>query len=369
MTMTVREHRETTTEFPPDLLTLLRCSKDGGELSIDAGYRRGSVGVIDARLCCNECGAEYLIEDGIARMMLGAKTEEDAHEIAIRDVEYSVKEPAPVIPPESGWRSALSDLIEIPPFLKALQPLEARRVLEFGCGDGRLTMLMAQHGAQVLAVDFSLNALHKMAGTLASGVAPTSFPQNARDLRGRVGLVQADASAFRVQPYSFDRALSATPLDSRDERLAMYRAIAEALVTEGAFIGSLEYDDLLRRVLGLPIARRYEHGGIFIEHFDVETVRREVAPYFLQTRIYPIRPRIPFARRLPQSWAVRLARIASALPVTRQLGEIVLFRAERPVRLPAEGIHRPGNSLIKGLFRWYTRRIGKQPLWDGNELV
>ncbi|HLZ65027.1 MAG TPA: class I SAM-dependent methyltransferase [Aliidongia sp.] len=346
-------------EFPRHLLALLRCSRDGGKLATEGPAKTGAYGIIDARLRCLCCPAEYTIENGIARMLDGTLTPEDEHEIAIRDVEFAFAEPAPFVPPAKGWRSVLSDLIEIPPFLSALEPLDGRRVLEIGCGDGRFTMLMAQRGADVLAIDFSINALRKLAMWLPGGVAPTTYPQAGRpsplDLRRRIGLVQADASRGLAAPQSFDRALSTTPLDSREQRLAMYRMIADALTDDGWFIGSVEHDDLIRRGLGQPLARRYEAGGIFIEHFAPATVRRECAPYFGKVRSRPIRPRVPLVTRLPLALAVRVSRVVAAMPGLRQLGEILLFRAEAPLRLPAEDAYRPGNRLVKFLFRLKTR--------------
>ncbi len=121
-------------------------------------------------------------------------------------------------------------------------------------------MLMAQLRAQILAVDFSITALHKLAWKLPSGLAPTSYRLDGEegvDLRPRVGLVQAHATYFHVAPHSFDRALCTTPLDGRDQRMAMYRTISDSLSDEGVFVGSGEHDDLTRRHLGLPIARRH----------------------------------------------------------------------------------------------------------------
>jgi SAM-dependent methyltransferase len=353
------------TEFPRHLLPLLRCSRDGGSLSTTNEARVSTFGISDARLVCTSCKAEYAIEQGIARMLGDALTPEDEHEIAIRDEEFSCSTPAPFVPPAIGWRSELSDLIEIPPFLAALEPLDGRRVLEIGCGDGRFSMLMAQRGADVLAIDFSINALRKLAMWLPAGIAPTVYPQAdpgaARDVRRRIGLVQADASRGLVASRSFDRALSTTPLDSREQRLSMYRTIADALTDDGWFIGSVEHDDLIRRSLGLPLARRYEAGGIFIEHFGPPTVRRECAPYFGRVRSRPIRPRVPLVTRLPLRLSVRVSRAVAAVPVLRQLGEILLFRAEAPLRLPAEDAHRPGNRFAKLLYGLWTRgKIARQ---------
>ena len=368
-----RRDRSALVQFPWNLVPLLRCIHDGGQLLQTAQVRSGELGVIDANLLCLTCSASYQIRDGIARMLPSQLSKENEHEIAIRDEEYALTHAEPFVAPADGWRSELNDLVEIPPFLRELEPLENRRVLELGCGDGRLTMLMAQMGASVMAVDFSLNALRRMGGWLASGDAPTAFQgvwrRRDRDLRPYVGLVHADASLFRMKPESFDRALSATPLDSRDERMAMYRAVAEALRDGGRYIGSYEHDDLTRRLLGLPVARRYQNDGIFIEHFDASTVHRESAPYFAVRRVYPIRPRVPFVSRLPHSWAARALRTCGKVPLLRDLGEILLLRAERPVRAPLEGANRPGNGLIRGLFRSYARKLGKEPVWGTDERV
>ncbi len=360
------------TEFPDKFLPLLRCSSDGGPLS-PSEICRGHIGIIQARLECSECGLTYRIEDGIARMLLeDALSPEDRHEIAIRDVEYSRTDGEAFVPPEASWRSELNDLIEIPPHLDAVAPLQNQRVLELGCGDGRFTMLMAQLGGQIMAADFSLNALRRMAAWLPSGTPPTSYRARAirqGDLRPYIALVQADASRFCVQPQAFDRALSATPLDSREQRMGMFRTIADALTDAGRYVGSFEHDDFIRRLLGLPLARRYERGGIFIEHFDRSSIKREITPYFLSLSTRCIRPRIPFVSRLPKSLAAGLLGLISLTPGLGQLGEIVLVSAERPVRPPAEGVNRAGNRFVKTGFKWYARRLGKEPVWGSDEYV
>ncbi len=357
-------------EFPRHFLALLRCSHDAGPLILAAELQSGAVGLVQARLRCAVCDAEYRIEDGIANLMSDALTSEEQYEMAIRDSQHSSLPPEGFVPPASGWRSKLSDLLEIPHHLSELQP-RGCNVLEIGCGDGRFTILMAQMGASVLAVDFSVDSLRTLGSSLPSGIAPTAYQlphHSPSDLRGRVALVRADASHFHVAPRSFDRALSTTPLDSCEERLAMYRSIAEALTDDGRYVGSVENDDLTRRLLGLPLARRYS-SGIFIEHFDVGKLQREVAPFFSRLRIRPIRPRLPFMHHLPSNWALRLSRLAAATPVLRHLGEILLFRAERPVRQPIEGTRRPGSKLAKRLFRWYMSKLGKDSLWENNEPI
>ncbi len=357
--------------FPRKFLSLLRCVQDAGQLSICHEVRSDEASIIDGSLRCVDCNHEYQIENGIVRLMAETLTQETEHEIGLKDREYEAM-PEIFVPPSSGWRSDFADRIEIPPHFKALGPLNGCRVLELACGDGRFTLLMAQSGAEVLAIDFCIEALRKLNSNLLSGLAPTSYkvsPQRVTgSLVGRVGLVQADASNFHVAPRSFDRALSASPLDTRDERMKMYRAIAESLTDDGRYVGGVEYDDFYRKLFGMPLVRRYTPGGVLIEHLDIPGMRREVAPYFGRMRFQTIRAHVPLvknqlAKRLP-NLAVFLSLIVCGLPGLKHLGELLLLSAERPRRLPLEGARRPGFVATRKFYRWYKRRKGEAPLWD-----
>jgi SAM-dependent methyltransferase len=350
------------TEFPPDMVGLLRCGKDSGSFTISEEVYGNRSGIISAKLKCTKCSSEYAVVEGIARFIAADLSAEDHHEMELRDVEYAE---ASHYSPCS--RSELSDLTELPPFLRVLDVGSDSLVMEIGCGDGRFTLLVCQRGARVLAVELSLNALKKLDQRLATGRAPTPFPQDEslmRDFRPAVALIHSDASKVRLAPQSINRALSTTPLDSREQRMQLYSAIAEALADGGWFVGSVEYDDLFRRTLGLPLARRYEEDGIFIEHFDVDKVRRETAPYFKALQTWPIRPRVPFVHRFPARLGIEISNLISRLPVFREVGEILLFRAADPVRTELEDAHRPRNAIAKSLFGWYSRRAGKEPIWD-----
>lgn len=341
------------------MVPLIRCTRDAGELVIWGTPETGHNGIISATLRCTLCAAEYPIVDGIVRLLEDSLTAENQHEMVLRDGEYQDN--------NSGgfkWGSKLNDRIEVALHMAELEPLDGKTVLEFGCGDGRFTIPMVGLGADVLGVDFSLTGLYQLGAHLRSGAPPATdgIRPKRNELAGHVGLVQADATRFNAAPQSFDRALSATPLDSRDERMSMYHTIADALKNDGHFVGGVEHDDLRRRLLGEPIARRYTAGGIFIEHFDKETMRREATPYFNRLTIRPIRPRIPFLQEVPLVLGVAISRMVIATPILKQLGEILLMRAEKPVRPPAEGMIRPGNRLAKGLFSWYWRkRFGTTP--------
>ena len=342
-------------QFPRDMIPLLRCNNDAGELAIAKELRGDGDGVLDAVLRCKSCGAEFRIEDGIARLLPSQLSPEDKHEMSIRDtIDYDFTNPGPFVPPPEGWRSVLSDMLEVPPHLNGLQCSPTNTVLELACGDGRFTKLIAETGARILAVDFSINALRLLAHRLPSAA--------------RVGRVQADINQLQVASRRFDRALTLTPLDSRDERMTMYRKIADALTDDGRYIGSVEHDDLNRRLLGLPLVRRYSRDGILIEHLTMKTMRREAAPYFSNLRIRPIRPRVPIVAKLPKGLAFPILRLIAALPILRQFGELLLLTAQRPVRVPVEGEYRSGSRVAKSLYRSYMHKKNQEASW-GEESV
>ena len=341
--------------FPRDMVALLRCTNDAGDLSIASELRGDDNGIIDGVLRCKLCAAEYRIEEGIARFLPNYLRPEDSLEMNIRNaIDYDYTNPGPFIPPPDGWRSVLSDMLEVPPHLKELQCSSSNTVLELACGDGCLTTLIAETGARILAVDFSINALRLLPYRLPSG--------------SRVGCLHADINQLHVASRAFDRALSLTPLHSRDERMTMYNMISNSLMNDGRYIGSVEHDDLNRRLLGLPLVRRYSKGGILIEHLTPKEMRREASPYFSTLRIRPIRPRIPLITKLPRGLAFRILRLLGALPGPRQFGQLLLLTAQQPVRLPVEGEYRTGSRMAKSMYRYYMRKKNQEPSW-GEESV
>ncbi len=341
--------------FPRDMVALLRCNVDAGELTLAEESLDDSRGVLNAALRCKSCGAEYRIEDGIARLLPDLLSREARHEMSIRDtIDYDCTDPKPFVPPTEGWRSVLSDSLEVPAHLDELKGSPSHTVLELACGDGRFTSLIAETGARILAADFSINALRLLAQRLPAGA--------------RVGRVHADINHLHLASRAFDRVLTLTPLDSRDERMNMFRKIAQALTDGGRYVGSFEHDDLNRRLLGLPLVRRYSKDGILIEHLTTKSMRLESAPYFSTIRVRPIRPRVPLVAKLHAALARPIMRLAAALPFVRHFGELLLLTAQHPVRLPVEGKHRLGNWAAKGIYRIYMRKKNKKASW-GEESV
>jgi len=88
----------------------------------------------------------------------------------------------PVLDPEGVHLSAL----------RRLGDFNGRRVLELGCGDGRLTLGIAEDAASVLAFDPDAEAVER---------ARRSLPA---ELRERVSYRVASGKEIEIEPHSFD---------------------------------------------------------------------------------------------------------------------------------------------------------------------
>jgi SAM-dependent methyltransferase len=354
--------------FPRRFLSSLRCIKDASPLSVSVELRSDENGIADGTLRCAECSCDYPIEDGILRLMSDALTKENQHEITLLNQAYGSM-PDVFEPPKVGWRSELNDRVEISPHLDGLKLHPGNNVLEIGCGDGRYTVLMSQLGAHVLAFDFCIEALKRTSKNLAASKAPTTFVVSPAFVRGEVGLVQADVTTLNLASRAFDRCLSATPLDNRNERLRLFRVIADALTNEGRYVCGVEYDDLYRRLFGLPVMRRYSPGGVLIEHLTMADLKRESGTYFRGLRMQLIRVHLPLVHKLPLWLSAPITKLAGSIPIVRQFGQIVMVTATRPIRITPEAERRPGYLGAKNLYRWYKRKRGQEPFWDWGEPV
>ena len=79
--------------------------------------------------------------------------------------------------------------------IRELVDLEALRIVEIGCGDGRLTFECGREAASVLAFDSDKDAIRK------------ARAETPRALRRRIRFEVADAAALELPKGEFDLAL------------------------------------------------------------------------------------------------------------------------------------------------------------------
>jgi ubiquinone/menaquinone biosynthesis C-methylase UbiE len=82
-----------------------------------------------------------------------------------------------------------------PAAIAAVVDLDGKRVLEVGCGEGRLTRFAAEHAAEIYAFDPDAERVRTAEADLPS------------ELRERVRFAVHDAAAFDVERRRFDLAL------------------------------------------------------------------------------------------------------------------------------------------------------------------
>lgn len=320
--------------FPYSHIYLLRCRFDGGEFKAKQVLLGTTQFICEGILACQCCGHEVHVRDGIVRMLdLQELSPEDLHELKLRD-HYSTENK---IYPDAVWDEQWGAL-ELGPQLAALDVHQGAALLEFACGRGRYTTIVMEKCRRLLAVDFSLESLRVLAKKIPS--------------EKEIGLVQADITRLVLAPAAFDRVLSTTCLDSREQRMAMHRLASEALAADGRYVYGVEFNDLKTRLLGLSRAERYAPGDMLFYRLSRKDVVCETAPFFRKIQSRPMKVSLPFVNKFPPKWRIIIARLAAHIPLAREFGELLLVKAEGPIRNLQEGDCEQGNRVAKAIYGW-----------------
>jgi ubiquinone/menaquinone biosynthesis C-methylase UbiE len=126
-----------------------------------------------------------------------------------------------------AWRKRtlgiVTERLEMAAVLDLLAPLEGKRVLDAGCGDGAYALAAAERGALVTGVDLSDDMLAAArARSAARGIA--------------VDWRQADAMALPFADASFDLAIAITLLCLVPEPRGVVRELSRLLVPGGRLV-------------------------------------------------------------------------------------------------------------------------------------
>ena len=212
----------------PSLLPLLASPETGSPLTLTVRQRSGEE-ITDGSLT-DDAGNVYPIQDGIPRLLPLALLDAQKSEIAARDAQV-------------GDYDAMTFLnhfgkVEIPLTLRALRPLPTDRLLEAGCGTGRMTRLLSPTVRELVAIDFSFESLRvNRRKLLAAGAT-------------NVHLVQADLCRLPFAECVFDRVVSCQVLEhvpGPDARAAAVSSLSSVLKPGGTLALSAYKHSLLTR--------------------------------------------------------------------------------------------------------------------------
>ncbi len=236
----------------PNLLPLLQSPDDGSLLTLTVTEQDGED--VQTGVLTDASGHTYPIESGIPRLLPGALLEAQKSEIAARDVQVADYD-------RMAFLNAFGK-VEIPMTCRALSPQSGDRLLEAGCGTGRMTPTLAGRVRELVAIDFSFESLRVNARKLrAAGVT-------------NVHLVQADLCHLPFVNTAFDRVVSCQVLEHVPGETARQKAVSElarVAVADAALVLSAYQHSPLTRAFG---EKEGEHeGGIPFFRFTRSELR------------------------------------------------------------------------------------------------
>lgn len=224
---------------------------------------------------CPSCGRDFAEDAGILSMLPSqsrwsecetrlARSEQDQ-----RDAEAGIYDRLPGL--------HLLTPLEIPSTLGPLGAKRGSRVVEAGCGTGRLTLPLLRSGVTVVAMDHSLESLRRLRSKL--GKLGDGAPE-------RLQLVQADATRLPVRDDWATHALAAQMIEhvpSVAMRKAVIGELARALEPGGRLaISGYYWVPFLRGLL----RREGAHSGkMYYHRFTTDEFRALIEPEFQVERL------------------------------------------------------------------------------------
>jgi len=216
-------------------------------------------------LRCVSCGACYRVEDGIAVMLPPAlrscEEEEASAEVQHKRSEMAARD-AQVESYDRMLGLALFGKLELPLTLRYLGPQPGDRILEAGCGTGRMTREFSARCRSLIAIDFSLESLRVCRRKLeAAGI-------------DNVDLVQADVCRLPFDSGSFDRVVSCQVLEhvpTPESRAQMVQELGRTARAGAVVVVSAYRDSLPMRAFAGKEGRHA--GGIYFYRFGRRELR------------------------------------------------------------------------------------------------
>jgi 2-polyprenyl-3-methyl-5-hydroxy-6-metoxy-1,4-benzoquinol methylase len=283
----------------------LRCPADGAPLTLES-YQAANSLITKGLFHCASCKRSFPIVDGIADLRVLAGNDEAVaakrREIAVRDAEAHEVYDRIV----GEYRTCL----EIQYTLKYLGTITGRRLLDFGCGTGRVTKALVQGGAEVSGVDYSMLSL--------------------REAMSRVGgdghgldLIAADVAALPFSAGSFDIVVSNQVLEhlvNAEHRNLMFESIAKMLGPGGlALITTYNY-------VGSGVRQGCSSAGVPFFCYDRDMLKNDLTHFMDVKQITCVDHQLPcrLPRRLGMSLGLWLDNLIACTKVAWRTGHLLL---------------------------------------------
>ena len=296
--------------FSKKLLGALACQIDDKRLHIKSIHIGDEHTIIEGVLQCTSGEHSYEIQSGILDLL---KYQVSLDEV--KSAEVSARDEAAE---HYDKRLASRHKKEVPSTLKYLQPISGKRLVEYGCGTGRLTVEL-QDCDLILAIDFSRNSLEILSRKMSG--------------KNNIGLAIADATSLKTARNYFERALSAELLEhipTRNERQGFLKNVKDSLLDQGVFVCTAYYFDLRRRMRKHPQDGKHP-SGISYHYFSRSGIRNEFKKVFEidKTRIIDIRLPLQARLGLSKKLGTVISRYAEHIPLLREFGHLILIKARK----------------------------------------
>lgn len=303
------------------IVNLLACPRDGtSPLTVNAIQWAPGEDIETGSLQCPTCQAHYQITDGIADLCDLGSNAGDADikraEIAGRDSEAA-----------STYDQQFTEYqtqTELDAILNALQLTGQERLVEIGCGNGRLSSTLMERVGTYIGIDFSMESLRTLKQRFDA--------ENSHGERS-IDLIRADANnlPFRAD-CRFDRVVTAQMLEhlpSSSLRRDFMAGVHRLLAPGGVLVLTTYNYDWLLRLRNKP-KEGWHDLGIYYFRYGADDFRQDITSVFPRVNVRGIRNRLVPERMLNRGGRVSLwvDRLISRTRLSRSTGRLLLARCE-----------------------------------------